>query len=154
VKKVNKLALRNKNNMHRSAGFMAMIISVLFLSACAGTPAVPETADEVVKQRAEARWAALLAKDPETAYSYYSPGYRSTTSVVDFMFKQRDRKVKWTSAEYKEHSCTETRCSITFNTGFRVNKAIPGMDTYDGKSVTEETWVKTENQWWYVPKKG
>jgi len=70
------------------------------------------------------------------------------------MFKQRARRVKWESAEYKSHSCTETACKVDFKTGFRIDKAVPGMDVYHGFDNVEETWVKTDNQWWYVPPKG
>jgi len=142
----------------RVAGHLALLVScLLLLSACAGTAVQKEAQksdDEIAVERAKARWAALLDKDMETAYGYYSPGYRSTTSVVDFMFNQRSRRVKWESAEYQSHSCTESACEIVFKTGFRIDKAVPGMDVYRGFDTVEETWVKTNGEWWFVPAKG
>lgn len=138
--------------------------ALLLLSACASSTAVKDSGgdevnktgsdDPVVVERSKARWTALLANDPETAYSYYSPGYRSTTSVVDFMFKQRTRRVRWVSAEYVDHSCTKEACEIIYKAGFKVSKALPGMDTYQGTDTVEETWVKTQGEWWFVPPKG
>ena len=138
----------------RIRGLFTLILFSLIVTACASKAVVPETSDEVVVERAKARWAAMLNKDMETAYSYYSPGYRSTTSLVDFMFKQRARRVRWESAEYRDHECTEDACKVRFKTGFRVEKVLPGVDTYHGTDVVEETWVRTQGQWWYIPPKG
>jgi hypothetical protein len=142
----------------RVAGYLAlMAFCLLLLSACAGTAVQKEAQksdDEIVVERAKARWTAMLDRDMETAYGYYSPGYRSTTSVVDFMFNQRSRRVKWESAEYLGHSCTESACEVRFKTGFRIDKAVPGMDVYHGFDTIEETWVKTNGEWWFVPAKG
>ena len=135
-----------------------MALCVLMLSACASSGVVTEQAvkgdDDIVVERAKARWEALLGKDLETAYSYYSPGYRSATSAVDYMFQIKTRRVKWESAEYLEHSCTDRSCKVKFKTGFKVEKAVPGMDVYHGFDDVEETWVKPDDEWWYVPPKG
>lgn len=139
------------------AGRLPLLLAfAMLLSACASNAVVSEKKgkDEIVVDRANARWTALLAKDLETAYSYYSPGFRSTTSVVDFMFMQRSRRVKWDSAEYLSHSCTDSACKIQFKTGYIVQRAVPGMDVFQGFDEIEETWVKTKGEWWYVPPKG
>jgi len=144
----------------QSARFVGRLASIaliiMLLSACASNAVVSEQVksdDDIVVERAKARWAALLSKDLERAYSYYSPGYRSTTSVVDFMFKQRTRRVKWESSEYLDHSCSERACNIRFKTGFKIEKAVPGMNVYRGYDNIEETWVKPDDEWWYVPPK-
>jgi len=138
---------------HRPGLLLACMSTALFLSACASQAPAPDAPDKFIIERAQNRWAALLAEDFETAYSYYSPGYRSTASVIDFAFMIRTRRVRWTSAEYKEHSCAENSCTLIFNVGFSVNKPVPGMDKWDGSNITEEKWVKTDGQWWYLPKK-
>lgn len=125
----------------------------LFLSGCASTPTSPESSEDVLLERAENRWATLLAGDYETAYSYYSPGYRSTKSLVDFTIEMRSRKVRWTSAEYRKHDCTENSCSVTFDVGYRVIKPVPGLDKWDGSSLIDETWINTGGEWWFIEKK-
>ncbi len=131
-------------------GSLALLLVILLLSACATTD-TPGT--ESIAERAQARWDALLSGDLETAYSYYSPGYRSTTSVIDFGVELRTRRVRWTSAEYREHSCEPNRCSVAFDIGFLVPKAVPGVDEFKGKSVIEETWIKSAGEWWFLPEK-
>jgi hypothetical protein len=128
---------------------LLLTLVLLTLAACAAT--APKT-DPVV-ERAQARWNAVIAGDLETAYSYFSPGYRSTTSLIDYGVTIRTRPVKWTSAAYKDHTCEESRCTVRFDIGFRVQKPVPGVNVYDGSEVVEDTWVRTEGQWWYLPVK-
>ena len=134
----------------RWAGLSAVILATLAMAACATAP-TPKT-DPVV-QRAEARWAALFADDLEKAYSFYSPGYRSTTSLVDFGVSLRLRKVTWTGATYQRHQCDGDRCTVDFLVDYRVRKPVPGLDEFNGKSEEHETWVRTAGEWWYVPNK-
>ena len=139
--------------LRRPALPVALMLSILFLSACASQATAPEDSEDAIIERAQNRWDTLLAGDFESAYAYYSPGYRSTTSLIDFAIGIRTRRVRWTSAEYKEHSCTENTCTINFEVGFMVNRPVPGMEKYESSSVLEDQWVKTGGQWWYLPKK-
>ena len=128
----------------------ALMLAGVFLTACA---TAPESTGNSIAERAQDRWDALLAGDFATAYGFYSPGYRSSTSMFDLAFEIRSRRVRWTSAHYKEHSCAENSCTIVFDVGFRVNMPVPGVNKWDGSDVLEEKWVKTDGQWWYLPKK-
>lgn len=130
------------------ARLLLLACAALLLAACAATPAT----DPVV-ERAQARWNALVAGDLETAYTYFSPGYRSTTSLIDFGVAMRTRPVRWTSAAYKDHSCEGSRCIVRFDIGFQVPRPVPGMKVWNGQDVVEDTWVQTEGQWWYLPVK-
>ena len=140
---------------HWPAGVLKLALAGLLsmLAACATTTTgQPPTEDDIVVQRAKARWEALLSGDYETAYTYYSPGYRSTMSVVDFTIGQRLRRVAWTSAEYKEHNCEASVCKVKFNAGYKVNNPVPGVDVFEDVTVVENTWIKSDGAWWFVPK--
>ena len=138
----------NKTRKTVSALFLP---AVMLLSACAATPAVaPEV---TVKEKAQARWDSLLSNDYATAYTYYSPGYRSTTSLTDLEIDIRMRRVQWTSAEYMDHDCGENTCVVRFNVGYAVSSPVPGVDTWKGYSVIRDQWIKTGGEWWYLPEK-
>ena len=122
-----------------------LIISLL--SACAATG----PAKHPVVERAEARWEALVAGELETAYGFYSPGYRSAHSLIDFAVEMRTRRVGWTSSEYLGHSCEENRCKVRFKLGFRVRGALPGVPVISSFQQVEDTWIRTRGQWWYLP---
>jgi hypothetical protein len=132
---------------------LAIMMTGAFLAACAGKAPVPQSPEVSIADRAQDRWEALLAGDFETAWGYYSPGFRSTTSVIDLAFVMRSRRVRWTSAQYKEHSCLENSCTVIFDMGFTVYRPVPGMNKWDGSDRVEEKWVKTDGQWWFLPKK-
>jgi hypothetical protein len=125
-----------------------MSLALLLLSACATSPAAR---DKLVQQRAEARWAALLARDYAKAYGYASPGYRSGASVVDFEIEFRSRRVQYTSAEYRGHSCAEAACTVEMRVGYRVVRPAPGVPEWESSSVIEERWINTGGNWWFVP---
>ena len=136
-------------NKTRNPASAFILLSIMLLSACATT--APDTSDDVVVQRAQARWDALLSRDYAGAYAFYSPGYRSTVSVVDFEIHFRMRRIRYSSAEYLDLSCEENTCMVRFNLGYRVNSPVPGVKVWDGYDVVEEQWVKTGDEWWYLP---
>ncbi len=136
--------------LRKKAGLVFALLTLLMLVACGTTP--PKKNDPIV-DRAQLRWDSIFARDYDTAYSLYSPGYRSTTSRVDFEIGVRMRRVKWISAEYLEHECTNDRCIVKFDVGYRVTKPVPGLDSFENSSVINDTWVKTAGEWWFVPPK-
>lgn len=137
-----------KSASYRLLAQFLIVAAVLTLAACATAPKT----DPVV-ERAQARWDALVAGNLETAYTYYSPGYRSSTSLIDFGVEMRTRRIRWTSAAYKDHSCDGDRCEVRFDISFRVPRPVPGLNVYDGTDTVEDTWIRSDGQWWYLPKK-
>jgi hypothetical protein len=129
-----------------SAGVRLLLLAVL-VSACATTP----TSKTDIKQRAQGRWDAVMAGDYDTAYTFYSPGYRSATSRVDFEIALRVRRVRWISAEVQESSCDADVCKVVTTVGYAVAGAVPGVSVWKNKKNIEESWVRTGGQWWYLP---
>jgi hypothetical protein len=129
-------------------GRLLAVFAVLLLAGCAVNPAAQE---QKVLDRAQARWDAVIAGDLESAYTYYSPGYRSATSVIDFAVEMRTRRVRYTSAKYVSHECGEARCTVKFLVGFRIPAPVPGMTVFDSTQLIEDTWVRTDGKWWYLP---
>jgi len=142
--------MKNHKMMTRAAAIAGAVLFAV-LTGCA-TVAPP--AGDMIAERAQARWDALLAKDYATAYTYYSPGFRSKASVADLEIKLRLQRVKWTSAKYRDHTCAEEVCTVRVDIGYRVGAPVPGVDVWNGIDLVEEQWVKTGGEWWYVPRKG
>lgn len=125
---------------------LALLLMVL-LTACAGTGKKTPG----IEQRAQARWDAVLNRDLDSAYQYFSPGYRSAHSRVDYEVALRMRRVAWTSAEVLESSCEADACTVSVNVGYRVAQPVPGVPKWESKSIVKERWVRTQGEWWYVP---
>lgn len=131
--------------MRRFHSALCLLVAAL-LSACASTGL-----GEPLAKRAQARWDALLAGDFDTAYSYYSPGYRSANTRGDLELNYRLRKVQFREARYLEQECSEDACTLKFDVKYRVGSPVPGLDEWISSTTLEEKWVKTDGQWWYLP---
>lgn len=127
---------------------LATCVLSLLLSACASTGSAKKNP---VEDRAQQRWDALLALDYDTAYSLYSPGYRSANSRVDFEISQRTRKVAVLAAKVESSDCTADACTVTTIVQYQVGSPIPGVNKWESSSKLLERWVRTEGKWWYVP---
>ena len=142
---------RKNNIAARHIATALVLLAVLLLTACATTStASPE---DIIKERAQARWDALLEGDFATAYSYLSPGYRSAITVVDYEIGVRMQKVQYRLAEYQGHSCEKNVCTVRFKVGYRVVKPVPGLDNWESDSMVSEQWIKSNGEWWFLPQK-
>lgn len=126
--------------------FALAMVSAAFFTACATIGGGGSVVD-----RAQARWQALLAGDFQTAYSYYTPGYRSSKTPGDFELSIRLRKVQFRDAEYLEHQCEGDSCTLKFNVKYHVASPVPGVNRWESKTVLDERWVRTQGKWWYLP---
>jgi hypothetical protein len=133
---------------NRISLLLAISTCALLLTACAGTG---KTKHHPVEERAQERWDALLKGDFDTAYTFYSPGYRSANSRVDFEISYRTRKVAIYQAMVQGSDCSAEACTVSTEVGYRVGSPVPGVSKWDSTSILQERWVKTEGKWWFVP---
>ena len=123
-----------------SAGFLVAI--VVGVSGCAGI--VSGSPEQVVKERAQARWDALVKGDVKTAYGYLSPGTRAVTTLKTY--ETSVSKGFWKSANVGKVECRNTdNCEVSGTIRY----------TFQGQEIStpfRETWIKSESEWWYVPK--
>lgn len=126
---------------------LCFILSVgALLAACSETPRSPE---EIVVERAKARWDALIAQDPQTAYQYRTPGYREKTTVMDHAIQYSRRRITWTSAEVLEVECDDQRCTLEISIGYRADGAPGVLSGMAGRRPVEEVWLQIDGEWWY-----
>lgn len=127
---------------------LGLAVTAALITACAaGQP----TQVQNVEQRAQQRWDALLAGDFEKAYGFYSPGYRSSHSRVDFELAIRSHRVAWTAAKVQESQCDGDACTVMTKIGYRVGSPVPGVPKWESERRMEERWIRTQGQWWFVP---
>ena len=133
----------------RSMLIAGLCCSLLLLSACATTTRTENT----IEKRATARWDTLFSGDLAGAYEFLSPGYRSSVPSLQYQRSLLVMKVKWTDARYIESDCTETTCKVKISLDYTVYGAIPGVKSFDGTQEIEESWVKVNGTWYFVPDK-
>jgi hypothetical protein len=126
------------------------VLLLALVSACA---TVAPTQDEIIAERVQARWDALIARDYAKAYSYYSPAYRSRSTAVDLEIKLRMQRVKWIGAKYVSHSCSGDVCTVDVDLKYQMAKPVPGVSSWGSVNRIQEQWIKVDGQWWFVPPK-
>lgn len=126
---------------------VAALVIALLLTACTDN----RPAEEIVTERAQARWDALVARDYREAWSYLTPGYRETLEDFDYAAEMARRPIQWTSAEVFLVECNDekNRCQVRTRIEYSVPPVMPGVGTITSRSGSDETWLQIDGQWWY-----
>jgi hypothetical protein len=159
---VNRLTLQGRLSSLGSteAGFSLlrlaawMPVLVVAVAACAGIGGVskdspPEVKAAVVKERAQARWQALIKGDLDAAYVYLSPGSKAATSIE--AYRRQIRPGLWRTAKVESAECEAELCSVKLQLTYDIPrgpmspKAIPGIET-----PISERWVIENGSAWFV----
>jgi len=121
---------------------LAMGLAAVVLCGCASL--APRTADTIVKEKAQARWDALVKGDLNAAYGYLSPGSRSVISATDYAGSIR--RGFWKSAVVEKVECGSAQtCEVSAT----IEYEFMGRRT---KSPLRETWIRDGSEWWYLQK--
>ena len=150
-------------NLHRSLlrpG--ATVLALALLGACATqnqpggpsavSPAVSGVApEELVKERATARWEALVERRFSDAYAYLSPGYRELTSVNDYVTAMSNRPVRWERADVTKASCEPDVCMVNVLMTYSLNMPQPGVGRIQSYSGIDEQWLQIDGEWFHLP---
>lgn len=130
------------------SGFFARVVVVsscaISLAGCAGLSDAGKTPEQIVSERVEARWKALLAGDFEKAYSLMAPSYREAVGFERYK-AQSGSAVNRQGAELVNVECEAERCEATV----RVDFTLP-LRQRDGVQHTHvvERWVSEKGGWW------
>jgi len=98
--------------------------------------------EKVVAQRAEARWAALIKGDLDTAYTFFSPGSKVATSLA--LYKTRIRVGLWRGAKVAKVSCEAEICQVSMQITYDAAR-MQGIET-----LVPENWIIENGAAWYV----
>lgn len=122
---------------------LAALLATVALSGCANLGRTPE---EVVTQRVEARWDALIKGDYDEAWTYTQPAFRGVVKQRDYA-KRFGTAGKWLGIQVHDVTCEAERCSVRLRLSSKLTtSAFRGMDVV---TTVDETWVREDGQWWY-----
>lgn len=101
--------------------------------------------------RVSERWEALIAGDPEKAYSFFSPAYRALFSLERYR-REQGKKVDWISIAVADSSIVGDRAKVDLVLRYRL--ALPpgvGLDDLGVLSTDmTEVWLWKDGDWWYA----
>ncbi len=114
------------------------------LAGCAAF--APDSPEERVRARAQARWDALLAGDFEKAYAFLSPGSRGVVSLPQFR-NSIGAAASWKSAKVHGVTCQQAdRCKVTMLVNY--TPLLPRPRVGNIETSIDETWLLEQGQWW------
>jgi hypothetical protein len=122
---------------------------VMFVAGCATTggnltkDTPVESKQAVVRERAEARWQAIIKGDYAAAYSYFSPASREIVNLGTFEARSK-AIVKYTGIKIDTVSCEAAACKVKLFLTYD-HKVMKGVTT-----PVEEAWIIDGGQLWYV----
>ena len=136
-----------ENPIMKYTNWLVIICSLVLLSGCA----TPENKENQIEKRVTERWDTIFSGDLASTYGFLSPGYRSSVSSLQYQRAILTQKVQWTSAKYVDSACEETACIVRVSVGFTVYGALPGVKSFEGTQILDESWVLVDGQWYFVP---
>ncbi len=131
----------------RARNFVLALLGASALTGCA-TVAL-DTPEDLVRQRAQARWQALVAGDFEGAYRYLPPSYR-TLHDLKYYRGTINSMVERKSADVVRVECKPEVCLATVRIDAVFAGAMAGQRTLS--THYEEKWVMEDGGWWYYQK--
>jgi len=122
------------------AAYVGVLVAV---TGCAMLDSRPP--EQVVKERSEARWNALISTDLKTAYDFYTPATRKTLRYEGFVLAYPQGF--WKSAKVDKVDCPKPDlCLVDITLETEPKKGLRL------KGPVRETWIREGNDWWYALK--
>lgn len=127
--------------------FLALLAAAAASAALAGCAAfAPKSPEDLVRERAQERWDALIAGDFEKAYGFLSPASRGVVSLPQFR-ASIGAAVSWKSAKVHSVVCEQPdRCKVTMLVKYAPMLPRPRVGTIE--TSVDETWLLDQGQWW------
>ncbi len=142
-----RLTTKMETDVLKTSRTIAVAALALLLAACSKPDRPPE---DVVAERAQARWDAMVAQEFQRAWEYYSPGFREQTEPAVFEVQMSQRPVRWDSAELVEVECPQPeKCTARFRVGYTAVGAPGQLAGLQNERSIRETWVRLQDEWWY-----
>ena len=117
-----------------------LAVAVVVAAGCAAVGG--ESPEAAVKERAQARWDAMVKGDFQAAYGYLSPGSRAVLSEQSYVGSLK--KGFWKSAHVESVTCHSAEaCDV----GATIEYEYMGHPI---RTPLRESWIRDAGQWWYV----
>ena len=133
--------LVSRTRKERMSSRWALAVTAVVIAACAA-PGLGRPDKEIVAERAQERWDALVKSDFDRAYGYISPAGREL--VNSEAYASSLKRGFWTGAKIDNVECpTPDYCEADVTIEYQHR----GLKM---KTPLREKWVKNRSTWWFV----
>ncbi|MCG8463898.1 MAG: hypothetical protein MI750_03465 [Xanthomonadales bacterium] len=132
------------------------VLAAVVLSACGPQgenlrDAKPELPPNSAGARAVKLWQAKIKRNFTAAYPYYTPGYRSTTPLLQFVDNFPGGRVVWNDVEYANQDCDASKCIVELDVTYSYINPAPGVESVTNTRRVKETWLLIDGAWYFSP---
>jgi hypothetical protein len=148
------MSVRLRRSSLQSFRYLAILCAALLASCGPATPPPPgaetQQPQEQIKQRAEARWNKMIARDFGATYAYATPAYRATVSL-DQHLSRFGSAMRWYGVTVDQVTVAPAgdRADVQVTLQYEVQAPVAGHSAYGIQSLTEH-WILSQGDWWLV----
>lgn len=133
-----------------------LAVAAAMLSACGPQgdnlrDSKPELTADSAGARAVNLWQAKIKRNFTAAYPYYTPGYRSTTPLLQFVDNFPGGRVVWNDVEYVDQACEAAKCTVELDVTYSYLNPAPGVESVTNTRRVKETWLLIDGAWYFSP---
>jgi hypothetical protein len=128
---------------------MPQIVLGLVLLALAGCGGPPPASQQPIEDRILARWQHMIDRDFDSAWEFYTPGFRQLNPRETFSVEMSARPVRWHAAELLDVECEQDRCIASLRVTVQPTAGPATLRHLHIPSETEETWLLLDGVWWF-----
>jgi hypothetical protein len=100
--------------------------------------------ESVVAERAKARWQALIKRNYQEAYGFFSPASKETTSLTAYQAKIA--AINYRSVNIDKVECAAEVCTVKLTLTYD----YPPAKAKDVVTPLDENWIIDKGQAWFV----
>lgn len=109
---------------------------------------VTEAEEAQLRERALARWQALIQGDFDAAYQFETPAYRAIYTPAQFR-AQFGNQTRWVMAEIKEIRYDDAMVAkVRVEVAYRYAELAKNNELVDMTYEVNEIWLRKGDQWW------
>ena len=119
------------------------------LNGCASlsVDSAPERKQQLVAERAQARWDALLKGDLDVAYQFLSAGSKAATTLP--AYKAKIKPGMWRAAKVDKIDCEREICKVVMLITYDA-KPARGIPVKGIQTPLDENWIIENGSAWYI----
>ncbi len=118
--------------------------------ACVNNPKIVAPVNSELEPRVQGRWDALIDKNFEQAYQYFSPAHRRLFPLQHYL-SSTGSSVNWLSSEIIDIKINEERAEVKVRMVSTLDLPMGvGDDFGQFTKDLRETWLWVDGQWWYT----
>lgn len=128
----------------------ALVVAVAALMAgCAGMGGLSKDStaaekESAVAERAKARWQALIKRNYEEAYGYFSPASKDATSLA--AYQSKIAAMNYRDASVDKVQCVAEVCTVKLTLTYD----YPPAKATGVVTLLDENWIIDKGQAWFV----